>query len=56
MSQMHLNGLANVCIDNPTKCTKEQLVDSVLNFLDTDTILFFSDVRISFSSKMSFPC
>merc|ERR1712223_42129 len=42
-SQMHLTALSNVCIDNPTKITKYDLVDSVLNFLDTDTILFFSD-------------
>ena len=41
---MHLTGLANVCIDNPTNVSKEKLVDSVLNFLETDTLLFFSDV------------
>ena len=45
LSQMHLTGLSNVCIDNPTRTTKYALVDSILNFLDTDTILFFSDVR-----------
>ena len=44
LSQMHLTGLCNVCIDNPTKTTKYELVDNILNFLDTDTILFFSDV------------
>ena len=44
LSQMHLTGLSNVCIDNPTKTTRYALVDSVLDFLDTDTILFFSDV------------
>ena len=43
LSQMHLNALSNVCIDNPTQITKYDLVDSILNFLDTDTILFFSD-------------
>eukprot|EP00095_Tigriopus_kingsejongensis_P007244 maker-scaffold435_size171904-snap-gene-0.27 protein:Tk07244 transcript:maker-scaffold435_size171904-snap-gene-0.27-mRNA-1 annotation:"hypothetical protein DAPPUDRAFT_39815" len=41
LSQMHLTGLANVCIDQPTKARKEDLVDSILNFLDTDTVLFF---------------
>lgn len=45
LSQMHLTGLCNVCIDNPTKASKYELVDSVLNFLDTDTVLFFSEVR-----------
>merc|ERR1712020_172028 len=43
LSQMHLTCLSNVCIDNPTRTTKYALVDSILNFLDTDTILFFSD-------------
>jgi len=43
MSQMHLTGLANVSIDNPTKVTPEQMTESVMNFLDTDTVLFFSD-------------
>jgi len=43
MSQMHLTGLANVSIDNPTKVTSEQITESVMNFLDTDTVLFFSD-------------
>lgn len=42
-SQMHLTGLCNVCIDNPTNATKYDLVDSVLNYLDTDTILFYSN-------------
>ena len=46
MSQMHLTGLANVSIDNPTKVTSEQITESVMNFLDTDTVLFFSDVRM----------
>ena len=48
LSQMHLTGLCNVCIDNPTKITKYDLADSILSFLDTDTILFFSDVSIIF--------
>lgn len=43
LSQMHLTGLANVSIDNPTKVTAEQITENVMNFLDTDTVLFFSD-------------
>ncbi len=43
LSQMHLTGLCNRSIDNPTKVSKYELVDSTLGFLDTDTILFFSD-------------
>ena len=42
---MHLTGLCNTCTDNPTRVSKYELVDSILNFLDTDTVLFFSHVR-----------
>lgn len=43
LSQMHLTGLCNTAIDNPTRATKYDLVDNILNFLETDTILYFSD-------------
>jgi len=43
LSQMHLTGLCNTSIDNPTHATKYQLVDDILNFLDTDTLLFFAE-------------
>ena len=46
LSQMHLTGLCNTCIDNPTNATKYQLVDNILNFLDTDTLLFFAEVVV----------
>lgn len=42
---MHLTGLCNTCTDNPTRATKYQLVDSILNFLDTDTVLFHAPVN-----------
>lgn len=42
-SQMHLTGLCNTSIDNPTGAKKYDLVDKILNILETDTILFFSD-------------
>ena len=44
------SGLCNTAIDNPTHATKYDLVDNILNFLDTDTIMFFSDVSIKFKS------
>ena len=47
LSQMHLTGLCNTAIDNPTNATKYDLVDDILNFLDTDTLLFFAEVRVS---------
>ena len=46
LSQMHLTGLCNTVIDNPTNATKYDLVDDILNFLDTDTLLFFAEVRV----------
>jgi len=41
LSQMHLTGLSNTCIDNPTNVKKAVLVDSILEFLKTDTVLFY---------------
>jgi len=41
LSQMHITGLSNTCLDNPGKATKEDLVKNILNFLETDTILFY---------------
>jgi ATP synthase F1 complex assembly factor 2 len=43
LSQMHLTGLCNTCIDNPGRTKKDILVESVLGFLGTDTVLFYSD-------------
>lgn len=43
LSQMHINGLCNTCVDNPGQTTKEVLVKSILDFLETDTLLFFGE-------------
>jgi len=43
LSQMHLTGLSNTCIDNPTNVGKEALVNSILEFLKTDTVLFYGE-------------
>lgn len=43
LSQMHINALCNTCIDNPGRTDKEKLVNSILGFLSTDTILFYSE-------------
>ncbi|CAG0879530.1 unnamed protein product [Darwinula stevensoni] len=40
---MHLTGLCNTCLDNPSKLTKEDLIGSILSYLETDTILFHSE-------------
>lgn len=39
---MYLTSLCNVAIDNPNNITKYDLVQYILNYLDTDTILFRS--------------
>lgn len=46
--QMHLTGLCNVCVDNPMDIQEDALADAILNFLVTDTVLFFSTVRWPF--------
>jgi len=43
LSQMHLTGLCNTAIDNPTQATKYELVEDILKFIETDTILYFAD-------------
>jgi len=43
LSQMHINGLCNTCLDDPMKASKEDLVDHVLGYLGTDTVLFYSE-------------
>merc|ERR1719150_389060 len=42
LSQMHLTGLCNTAIDNPTQATKYELVEDILKFIETDTILYFA--------------
>ncbi|XP_063232897.1 ATP synthase mitochondrial F1 complex assembly factor 2 [Bacillus rossius redtenbacheri] len=39
---MHLSGLCSTAIDNPNNATKYDLVNSIVAFLDTDTVLFQS--------------
>ncbi|XP_049786818.1 ATP synthase mitochondrial F1 complex assembly factor 2 [Schistocerca cancellata] len=41
-SSMHLSGLCSTAIDNPGNITKYDLVQRIINFLDTDTVLCFS--------------
>lgn len=43
LNQMHITGLCNTSIDNPGKADNKILVDSILSFLQTDTVLFYSD-------------
>jgi len=40
LSTMHLTGLSNTAIDNPSKRTSESVTEGIINFLDTDTICY----------------
>ncbi|XP_074648058.1 ATP synthase mitochondrial F1 complex assembly factor 2-like [Tubulanus polymorphus] len=40
---MHLTHLCNMAIDNPTKRTKETVVDGILSYLETDTLCYRID-------------
>ncbi|XP_033227789.1 ATP synthase mitochondrial F1 complex assembly factor 2 [Belonocnema kinseyi] len=42
-SNMHLTSLCNTVLDNPHNNTKEDIVSSIIQFLETDTILFQSN-------------
>ncbi|KAH7730639.1 ATP12 protein [Aphelenchoides avenae] len=41
-SLMRLTGLAFTAIDNPLKETKETITSKIMDYLDTDTLLYFS--------------
>jgi len=43
LQSMHLTGLCNTSLDNPTKKTKEILAENIIAFLATDTICFRQD-------------
>nr|CAD7593792.1 unnamed protein product [Timema genevievae] len=45
-SSMHLSALCSTAIDNPNHLNKFDLVNHILSFLDTDTVLFHSYVSI----------
>lgn len=46
-SKMRLTGLAFTTIDNPLNETKELLTDKILQYLETDTLLYFADNETS---------
>lgn len=43
-SRMHISALCFTAIDNPNKLTKPDMVNYLLNFIPTDTVLFQYDV------------
>uniref|UniRef100_A0A7E4UXR8 ATP synthase mitochondrial F1 complex assembly factor 2 n=1 Tax=Panagrellus redivivus TaxID=6233 RepID=A0A7E4UXR8_PANRE len=46
-THMRLTGLAFTALDNPFHETKETLTDKIMEFLDTDTLLYFADEQES---------
>jgi len=41
LGTMHLTSLINTCLDNPNKLTKEAIIKGLVEYVQTDTILFF---------------
>ncbi|KAK6623667.1 hypothetical protein RUM43_009519 [Polyplax serrata] len=41
-STMHLTGLCSTVLDNPNKLTKDDIVNKIMKYLETDTILYIS--------------
>lgn len=46
-SRMHLSALCFTAIDNPNNLNKLDMVNYLLNFIPTDTVLFQYDVSVS---------
>jgi len=43
LSRMHMSGLCITAIDNPWNRNRDELVNEIMKFLDTDTILYIHD-------------
>ncbi|CAB3376680.1 Hypothetical predicted protein [Cloeon dipterum] len=43
LSAMHLHGLVTTALDNPNKLTKMDLANSIIQYIETDTVLFHSE-------------
>lgn len=44
-SSMHLTALVNTMIDNPNKLSKLDIINYLVNYIQTDTVLFYTFVR-----------
>jgi ATP synthase F1 complex assembly factor 2 len=47
---MHLTSLSNTAIDNPTQRSKETVINSIIEFLDTDTICYRVDEPVELAN------
>lgn len=43
LQNMHLTGLSNTALDNPLKKTKNSIVDTVVGYLESDTVCYRQD-------------
>lgn len=53
-SRMHISALCFTAIDNPNKLTKLDMVNYLLNFVATDTVLFQYDVSAEYTNWHAF--
>uniref|UniRef100_T1HZK6 Uncharacterized protein n=4 Tax=Rhodnius TaxID=13248 RepID=T1HZK6_RHOPR len=42
LSSMHLTALCNTALENPNNVVKEEAVEKLVNYLETDTVLYYS--------------
>lgn len=54
LGTMHLTSLINTCLDNPNKLTKKDIVASLMEYIQTDTVLYFDCDGNDESKKLEF--
>ncbi len=52
LGTMHLTSLVNTCIDNPNKLTKERVIEQIIEYLQTDTLLYFDSNSVEKLEKL----
>lgn len=52
LGTMHLTSLVNTCMDNPSKLTKEGICEGLIEYLHTDTVLFFDSPGTDATDKL----
>ncbi len=52
LGTMHLTSLVNTCLDNPNNLTKEGLIKGLVEYLHTDTVLFFDSPGTDTTDKL----
>ncbi len=52
LGTMHLTSLVNTCLDNPNNLVKEGIIKGLMEYLHTDTILFFDSPGTDATDKL----